>query len=148
MNLSDIRKEGEEFKEVLPQTVKIMNILIEIVKSKEKMKVELYKKSFELHNIPEQFRSYVSGIISFKDNYCNEFINSLRKIRFTKSIIELTKISKEFNYYDFDTFRKEYIDLIDKIAGYTESQVNVNEFEKIEEVYNDVKKVTDLYEKY
>ncbi|MGN0144455.1 MAG: hypothetical protein ACI398_05685 [Clostridium sp.] len=146
MNLYDIQKEGEELKKILPETEKAMKSLIDIVKSRQKMQVELFKKSFESHTMTqERLKAYVTSIDKFKENYCSCFFNNLRKIKFTKSIIELTKVTREFKYYDFNKFRKKYIDLMDKIDEYTESQSNINQFEKIEKVYNNIREITKLY---
>lgn len=149
MNLSDVQREGEELTSMLTETKKVMDMLIEVSNSKEQFKIELFKKSFEIYSDTNEILNskYVNSTINMKDKYCNEFINNLRKIRFRKSIIELTKIEKEFKFYDFEVFREEYFKLNDKIDEYTESQNNIKEFEKIEEVYTNVIKVTELYNK-
>lgn len=148
MNLSDLQKEGNEMISSLIETKKVMDMLIQAINSKEQFKVHLFKNSFSAyyHNTTQD-RDYINGIISLRDGYCDNFINDLRKIRFTKSIIELTQISNNFSYYKFDEFKKEFIELIDKIDDYTESQSNTKQFDKIEEVYSNVTKVTDLYDK-
>jgi hypothetical protein len=138
--------EGQKLRKIFPETEEIMKSLINIISSKEEMKVELFKKSFQVVN-SANWNSHINEINGLKNNYCNGFINSLRKLKFTKSIIELTKINEKFGFYDFDTFKNEFIILIDTIDDYTETQNNINEFNKIEEVYNNVTKVTNLYEK-
>jgi hypothetical protein len=148
MNLSDIHIEGQKLKKIFPETEEIIKSLINIISSKDEMKIELFKKSFQSNIVnANNWSAYINGIDALKNSYCNGFINSLRKIKFTKSIIELTKINEKFEFYDFNTFKNEFINLIDSIDNYTESQSNIGEFDKIEEVYSNVTKVTNLYEK-
>lgn len=148
MNLSDIQDEGKELISILPETKAVMDSLIEITNTKETFKIELFKKSFSAYYCAStKDRDYINGISNMRESYCNNFINQLRKVRFRKTIIELTRIEKKFNYYEFEIFREDFFCLIDKINEYTESQNNIREFDKIEEVYNDITKVTNMYNK-
>ncbi|KOM88798.1 hypothetical protein [Clostridium botulinum] len=149
MNLLDIKDEGNKLNKLLIETKEVMNQIVSISDSKESMKVELFKKAFSAEKAYQNGHNanFVTEVETIRSKYCNNFISDLRKIKFTKSIIELTSISEKFVYYNFQYFKNEFIKLIDMIDDYTAYSSGVDSFEEIEKLYNKIKFVIDLYEK-
>lgn len=133
MNLSDVKNEGVELEESLKKfKCDIDKLELNIVSSHT-----LHDMCFNIifnKKIDNQTTQTVQNAKTLQaevDSHYNKFLQALRDIDFTDSIIELTQMDKEYNYFEFNDFKNNYLDMIKTIHKFTAN--------------NDANKRSDLY---
>lgn len=150
MNLQDLKEEGIDIENELQDIKDIINTLISVINSKEELKSNAFSEIFNVGLISNNTTIVVQQarqLYNLKEEYCNKFYTALRDINFTRSIVKLTKMNKEYKYFKFKDFYNKYFEMVDIVHEYLANRMDnkMSVFDRIEVVYNSVKRVVDSY---